>query len=143
MAKTAQRVDIDLSEVESVDGGTMALLVHIRGELSARGIDASFSGASKSVDALNISLSYTDPSSMFRYWHSTSYSPTNQNWGHWSTPQLAIRPARLVDALEIDQGEGEKPTGMGQVERLECLLESPVPAAVKINNRLDSRCIHL
>jgi peptide/nickel transport system substrate-binding protein len=44
--------------------------------------------ASKGVDALNISLSYTDPSSMFRYWHRTSYSPTNQNWGHWSTPQL-------------------------------------------------------
>jgi peptide/nickel transport system substrate-binding protein len=44
--------------------------------------------ASKGVDALNISLSYTDPSSMFRYWHRTSYSPTNQNWGHSSTPQL-------------------------------------------------------
>jgi peptide/nickel transport system substrate-binding protein len=44
--------------------------------------------ASKGVDALNISLSYTDPSSMFRYWHSKSYSPTNQNWGHWSTPHL-------------------------------------------------------
>ena len=43
---------------------------------------------SKGVDALNISLSYTDPSSMFRYWHRTSYSPTNQNWGHWSTPHL-------------------------------------------------------
>ena len=41
---------------------------------------------SKGVDVLNISLSYTDPSSMFRYWHSSSYSPTNQNWGHWSTP---------------------------------------------------------
>ena len=39
-------------------------------------------------DGINISLSYTDPSSMFRYWHSTSYSPTNQNWGHWSTPHL-------------------------------------------------------
>jgi ABC-type transport system substrate-binding protein len=25
---------------------------------------------------------------MFRYWHSSSYSPTNQNWGHWSTPHL-------------------------------------------------------
>ena len=44
--------------------------------------------ASKGVDALNISLSYTDPSSMFRYWHGTNYSPTIQNWGHWSTPRL-------------------------------------------------------
>ena len=44
--------------------------------------------ASKGVDALNISLSYTDPSSMFRYHHGTSYSPKNQNWGHWSDPRL-------------------------------------------------------
>jgi len=44
--------------------------------------------ASKGADALNISLSYTDPSSMFRYHHSTSYSPKNQNWGHWSDPRL-------------------------------------------------------
>ena len=43
---------------------------------------------SKGVDVLNISLSYTDPSSMFRYWHRSSYSPTNQNWGHWSMPHL-------------------------------------------------------
>jgi phospholipid/cholesterol/gamma-HCH transport system permease protein len=45
-------LDIDMSAVESVDGGTMALLVHIRGELSARGVDATFSGASKGVEAL-------------------------------------------------------------------------------------------
>ncbi|MDB4969044.1 MAG: uncharacterized protein JWN44_4733 [Myxococcales bacterium] len=45
-------LDIDMSAVESIDGGTMALLVHVRGELSARGIEATFSGASKNVDAL-------------------------------------------------------------------------------------------
>jgi peptide/nickel transport system substrate-binding protein len=44
--------------------------------------------ASKGVDALNISLSYISPSSMFRYWQRSSYSPTNQNCGHWSTPHL-------------------------------------------------------
>jgi peptide/nickel transport system substrate-binding protein len=44
--------------------------------------------ASKGVVALNISLSYTSPSSMFRYWQRSSHSPTNQNWGHWSTPHL-------------------------------------------------------
>jgi ABC-type transporter Mla MlaB component len=32
-----ERLDIDMSEVESIDGGTMALLVHIRGELAGRG----------------------------------------------------------------------------------------------------------
>ncbi|MCU1281364.1 MAG: uncharacterized protein JWM53_4910 [bacterium] len=47
-----EHLEIDMSAVESVDGGTMALLVHVRGELSARGVDATFLGASKGVDAL-------------------------------------------------------------------------------------------
>jgi peptide/nickel transport system substrate-binding protein len=33
---------------------------------------------------INISLSFTDPSSMFRYYAIDSFSPTNYNWGHWS-----------------------------------------------------------
>jgi ABC-type transport system substrate-binding protein len=38
-------------------------------------------------DGINISLSYTDPSSMFRYYAIDSFSPTNYNWGHWSNPE--------------------------------------------------------
>ena len=62
--------------------------------------------ASKGVDALNISLSYTDPSSMFRYHHSTSYSPKNQNWGHWSDPRLddlLIRAQETFDPSARDK----------------------------------------
>ncbi len=42
---------------------------------------------SHGVDGVNISLSYTDPSSMFRYFATDSWSPTNYNWGHWSNKQ--------------------------------------------------------
>ncbi len=47
-------------------------------------------GASQShgVDGVNISLSWVDPGTMFRYYHSSSNSPTNFNWGHWSTPKV-------------------------------------------------------
>jgi ABC-type transport system substrate-binding protein len=42
---------------------------------------------SHGVDGVNISLSSVDPSTMFRYYDLASYSPTNFNWGHWSTPE--------------------------------------------------------
>jgi phospholipid/cholesterol/gamma-HCH transport system permease protein len=51
-AKRGERVDLDMSRVAVVDGGTMALLVHLRGELAARGVVADFVGASENVQAL-------------------------------------------------------------------------------------------
>lgn len=45
-------VSFDVSRAEAIDGGTMALLVHLRGELAARGIHAEFSAASESLQAL-------------------------------------------------------------------------------------------
>lgn len=47
-----ERIDFDMSLVEAVDGGTMALLVHLRSELAARGVRAEFAGASDNVQAL-------------------------------------------------------------------------------------------
>lgn len=46
------RVDFDMSEVESVDGGMMALLVRHRSDLHARGVRAEFVGAHEDVQAL-------------------------------------------------------------------------------------------
>ena len=46
------QIELDVSAVEEVDGGTMALLVHLRGELAARGVHAEFSGAAENVQAL-------------------------------------------------------------------------------------------
>jgi phospholipid/cholesterol/gamma-HCH transport system permease protein len=44
--------DFDMSRVESVDGGTMALLVHLRNELKLRGVRSDFVGATGPVQEL-------------------------------------------------------------------------------------------
>ncbi len=46
------RIDFDMSRVDAIDGGTMALLVHLRSELAARGVRAEFAGAGADVQAL-------------------------------------------------------------------------------------------
>lgn len=46
------RVALDLSAVESIDGGSMALLVQLRAELAARGVRAELTGATGAVQAL-------------------------------------------------------------------------------------------
>jgi len=38
------------------------------------------------VDALNNSLGFADPASMFRYFSKTSFSPNGINWGHYADP---------------------------------------------------------
>jgi ABC-type transport system substrate-binding protein len=67
-------MDIDFDVVE---WGTM--LVAVRSAPDAP--------QSHGVDGINCSLSYTDPSSMFRYYSTESFSPTNWNWGHWSNAE--------------------------------------------------------
>jgi len=44
--------------------------------------------AGKGVDAINCSLSYIDPSSLYRYHHTASFSPANWNWGHFTNPKI-------------------------------------------------------
>ena len=63
-------MDIDFDVVE---WGTM--LVAVRSDPKAP--------PSHGDDGINISLSFTDPSSMFRYYAKDSFSPVNYNWGHW------------------------------------------------------------
>ena len=43
--KKGDRIDFEMSDVQAIDGGTMALLVHLRSELAARGVQAEFAGA--------------------------------------------------------------------------------------------------
>jgi peptide/nickel transport system substrate-binding protein len=40
------------------------------------------------VDALNNSLGFSDPASMFRYFSTTSFSPNGINWGHYADPRV-------------------------------------------------------
>ncbi len=49
---SGSRIAVDLSAVESMDGGTMALLVQLRAELAARGVRAELTGAREAVQAL-------------------------------------------------------------------------------------------
>ncbi len=72
-------MDIDFDVVE---WGTM--LVAVRSDPKAP--------PSHGDDGINISLSFTDPSSMFRYYAKDSFSPINYNWGHWDN-QAGHRPA--------------------------------------------------
>ena len=52
VASTGRRIDFDISEVESVDGAAMALLVHLRNRLRVRGIVSEFVGATPGVQEL-------------------------------------------------------------------------------------------
>jgi phospholipid/cholesterol/gamma-HCH transport system permease protein len=47
-----QRLDFEMSRVERIDGGTMALLVHLRNELKLRGVSSDFVGATGNVQEL-------------------------------------------------------------------------------------------
>jgi phospholipid/cholesterol/gamma-HCH transport system permease protein len=50
--KKGDRIEFEMSDVMAIDGGTMALLVHLRSELAARGVHAEFAGAGEKVQAL-------------------------------------------------------------------------------------------
>jgi phospholipid/cholesterol/gamma-HCH transport system permease protein len=50
--KKGEKIDFDMEAVEAVDGGTMALLVHLRSELAARGVRADFVNAKDTVQEL-------------------------------------------------------------------------------------------
>ena len=67
-------MDVDFDVVE---WGTM--LVAVRSDPK--------SPQSHGDHGINISLSFTDPSSMFRYYSKDSFSPTNYNWGHWDNQE--------------------------------------------------------
>jgi ABC-type transport system substrate-binding protein len=83
-------MDIDFDVVE---WGTM--LVAIRAAPS--------SSLAHGDDGINNSLSYTDPSSMFRYYAIDSFSPTNYNWGHWSNQQATDLLKKAQSTFDIAQ----------------------------------------
>jgi peptide/nickel transport system substrate-binding protein len=85
-------MDIDFDVVE---WGTM--LVAVRSDPK--------SPPSHGDDGINISLSFTDPSSMFRYYAKDSFSPVNYNWGHWdnqAATDLLKKASATFDKNEQD-----------------------------------------
>ncbi len=87
MQQTFKAVGIEI-EFDVVEWGTM--LVAVR--------NGPTTPQSRGVHGINISLSYTDPSSMFRYYATDSFSPTNYNWGHWKHEECTalLRKAQSV-----------------------------------------------
>ena len=77
MQQNFKAVGMDI-EFDVVEWGTM--LVAIR--------NAPTAARSHGVDGINISLSFTDPSAMFRYYSIDSFAPTNYNWGHWKNEEF-------------------------------------------------------
>jgi ABC-type transport system substrate-binding protein len=86
-------MDIDFDVVE---WGTM--LVAVRSDPTA--------GPSHGDQGINISLSFTDPSSMFRYYSNQSFSPVNYNWGHWNDPAVSDLLAKAQ--ANFDEAEQNK-----------------------------------
>jgi ABC-type transport system substrate-binding protein len=55
------------------------------------------------VDALNNSLGFSDPASMFRYFSKTSMSPNGINWGHFSDPRVEDLLTRAQESFDSEQ----------------------------------------
>lgn len=51
-AAEGQRIDFDMSKVEGVDGGSMALLVQLRADLHRKGTSSELIGASEAIQAI-------------------------------------------------------------------------------------------
>jgi peptide/nickel transport system substrate-binding protein len=86
----AAGMDIDFDVVE---WGTM--LVAVRNPPTAP--------QSHGVDGINISLSFTDPSSMFRYYATDSFSPVNYNWGHWANEEASAMMRKAQATFSADE----------------------------------------
>jgi ABC-type transport system substrate-binding protein len=92
MQQNFKAVGIDI-EFDVVEWGTM--LVAVRNSPTAP--------QSHGVHGINISLSYTDPSSMFRYYAIDSYSPTNYNWGHWTNEEATVLLRKAQATFDADE----------------------------------------
>jgi ABC-type transport system substrate-binding protein len=55
------------------------------------------------VDALNNSLGFSDPASMFRYFSKTSFSPNGINWGHYADPRVDDLLAQAQQSFDSEQ----------------------------------------
>ena len=102
--QTLKPLGIEL-EFEVVEWGTM--LVAMRSAPSAP--------QSLGVDGVNCSLSFTDPSALYRYYHSDSFSPANWNWGHWKNAEAD----KLMTAAqtEFDPGKASRAPVQGARHR--------------------------
>jgi peptide/nickel transport system substrate-binding protein len=88
----AKPIGFDL-DFDVVDWGTMLVVKR----------SAPTAPASHGVDALNNSLGFADPASMFRYFSATSFSPNGINWGHYSEPRVQGLLDQAQQSFDIEQ----------------------------------------
>ncbi|KPL53536.1 hypothetical protein ABB55_16045 [Prosthecomicrobium hirschii] len=64
------------------------------------------SAINKGRHAMNISLTWTDPSVWYRWFHTDAFTPTASNWMHWSSPDYD----KIIDQVSVtfDEKEQEK-----------------------------------
>jgi ABC-type transport system substrate-binding protein len=55
--------------------------------------------------AMNISLSWTDPSVWFRWFHSEAATPVSSNWSHWSNPQFDAILDKVAETFDVAEME--------------------------------------
>ncbi len=55
--------------------------------------------------AMNISLTWTDPSVWFRWFHTEAHTPTSSNWGHWSNPDYDAVLNQVAETFDIAEME--------------------------------------
>src|SRR6201987_3737933 len=55
------------------------------------------------VDALNNSLGFSDPVSMFRYFSTTSFSPNGINWGHYADSRVDDLLMQAQQSFDLEQ----------------------------------------
>lgn len=82
-------------DFEVVEWGTMLVAFRQRPD------DAAALGC----HAMNISLTWTDPSVWFRWFHSESKTPVSSNWAHWSNPDFDAIMDEVARTLDVEEME--------------------------------------
>jgi hypothetical protein len=84
--------------------------------------------AGKGVDAINCRLSYIDPSSLYRYHHTASFSSANWNWGHFSNPKIDELLARAQESSDktLEVGINRNRQGAAPFQLLQVLAGDEV-----------------
>jgi ABC-type transport system substrate-binding protein len=80
-------------DFEVVDWGTMLVVKRT----------APSAPVAHGADALNNSLGFSDPASMFRYFSKTSFSPNGINWGHFADPRVDDLLSRAQESFDSEQ----------------------------------------
>jgi peptide/nickel transport system substrate-binding protein len=90
--QTVKPIGFDL-DFAVVDWGTMLVVKRT----------APTAAVAQGAEALNNSLGFADPASMFRYFSKTSFSPNGINWGHFTEPQVQDLLTQAQESFDIEQ----------------------------------------